>query len=74
LPPQGKLDVKQPRIYFGESSPAYSIVGAPEGSSPTELDYPDDKSANKQQNTTYTGSGGVPIGSLFNRLVFAVQY
>ena len=26
----------QPRIYFGESSPEYSIVGAPEGTAPRE--------------------------------------
>ena len=26
------------------------------------------------QNYTYTGTGGVPIGSLFNRLVFSLEY
>ena len=40
----------EPRVYFGENSPAYSIVGAPEGSEPVELDYPagadEDTSAN----------------------------
>ena len=30
LPPQGVLDIEQPRIYFGEKAPDYSIVGAPE--------------------------------------------
>ncbi len=32
----------EPRIYFGEESPTYSIVGAPEGATPRELDFPDD--------------------------------
>ena len=30
----------EPRVYFGEYSPTYSIVGAPEGTDPVELDYP----------------------------------
>ena len=74
IPPQGLLDIKQPRVYFGEQSPAYSIVGGPKGSAPKELDYPDDKSANGQANNTYTGKGGVPIGSLFQRMAFALKY
>jgi uncharacterized membrane protein (UPF0182 family) len=74
IPPKGALDIKQPRVYFGENSPIYSIVGAPAGSVPQELDYPDDASANGQRNNTYSGTGGVPVGSLFNKLVFAVKY
>lgn len=74
VPPSGALDIKQPRIYFGEQSPLYSIVGAPEGSEPRELDYPDDTKANGQQNNTYTGEGGVPVGSLLNRLLFAARF
>ena len=31
IPPVGQIDVKQPRIYFGEESPSYSIVGSPKG-------------------------------------------
>ncbi|MEI4573043.1 UPF0182 family protein, partial [Klebsiella pneumoniae] len=30
----------EPRVYFGENSPPYSIVGAPPGTAPVELDYP----------------------------------
>ncbi|NBU32561.1 MAG: UPF0182 family protein [Actinobacteria bacterium] len=74
IPPQGALDIKQPRVYFGEQSPAYSIVGAPKGADPKELDYPDDRSANGQKNNTYDGTGGVPVGNLFQRLVFALHY
>jgi len=74
IPPVGALDVDEPRIYFGEFSPPYSIVGAPEGSPPVELDFPDDTSPSGQRNTTYEGSGGVEMGSLFGRLLFATKF
>lgn len=74
IPPVGELNVEQPRVYFGELSPAYSIVGAPEGSPPVELDYPDDTSPTGQRNYTYTGTGGVPMGSVFGRLLFATKF
>ncbi len=63
IPAVGELDVPQPRVYFGELSPAYSIVGAPEGTPPVELDFPDDASPTGQATNTYTGTGGVPMGS-----------
>lgn len=71
LPPTGLLDVEQPRIYFGENSPVYSIVGGPENGPKRELDYPTN---NGQENYTYQGTGGVPTGSLLNRILFAVKY
>ena len=74
IPPVGQLNIKQPRVYFGEQSPAYSIVGSPKGGQARELDYPDDKSANGQANNTYAGKGGVPVGNLFQRAVFALHY
>jgi len=74
IPPTTGLGKFQPRVYFGENVPDYSIIGGAKTSTPTELDYPDDKSANGQKNYTYTGKGGVPMGSLFNRLLFAIKY
>lgn len=74
IPPTGVLGKFEPRIYFDTNSPEYSIIGAPTTSAPVELDYPDDASANGQKNYTYTGKGGVPMGSLFARAVFAVKY
>jgi uncharacterized membrane protein (UPF0182 family) len=74
IPPTSGLGKFQPRIYFGENVPDYSIIGGAKTSKPTELDYPDDKSANGQKNYTYTGKGGVPMGSLFTRLLFAIKY
>jgi hypothetical protein len=74
IPPSGSLNIKQPRVYFGEQSPLYSIVGGPKGSKARELDYPDDTKANGQQTTTYTGKGGVPLGSALNRILFAARF
>ena len=74
IPPQGTLGKFEPRVYYGEQSPSYSIVGAPPGSTPAELDYPDDTQTNGQANTTYTGKGGVEVGSLFNKLLYAAKY
>jgi hypothetical protein len=73
LPPTGPLNVTQPKIYFGQSSPPYSIVGTPPGGKPRELDLPAD-TASGQINTTYTGGGGVSIGSGWRQLMYAWKY
>lgn len=74
LPPTTGLGEFQPRIYFGENVPDYSIIGGPKTDTPVEFDYPDDTSANGQKNYTYTGEGGVPMGGLLKKLLFAIQY
>ncbi len=74
LPPTTGLGKFQPRIYFGENVPDYSIIGGPKTDTPVEFDFPDDSSANGQKNYTYTGKGGVPMGGLLNKLLFAIQY
>jgi uncharacterized membrane protein (UPF0182 family) len=74
LPPTKGLGDFEPRIYFGENVPDYSIIGGVKTDNPVEFDYPDDASANGQKNFTYTGTGGVPVGSLINKLVFALKY
>jgi uncharacterized membrane protein (UPF0182 family) len=74
LPPTKGLGEFQPRIYFGENVPDYSIIGGKKTESPVEFDYPDDSSANGQKNYTYTGSGGVNVGSTINKLLFAIKY
>jgi uncharacterized protein len=74
LPPTGPLDITQPRIYFGENSPQYSIVGAPaDNHNPRELDRPADNAAG-QVNNTYTGGGGVSIGSTARQLLYAWKF
>ncbi len=74
LPPTKGLGDFEPRIYFGENSPEYSIIGGSKTSEPVEFDYPDDSSASGQKNVTYTGTGGVPVGGVLNKLLFAIKY
>ncbi|CAN2176413.1 COG1615 Uncharacterized conserved protein [Candidatus Nanopelagicaceae bacterium] len=74
LPPTQGLGKFEPRVYFGENVPDYSIIGGKKSNEPVEFDYPDDTSANGQKNYTYTGKGGVPVGSTLNKLLFAIKY
>src|SRR5215813_13568489 len=62
----GGPEVREPRIYYGEESNTYVIVK----STVPEFDYP------KGQDNVYAaygGTGGVPIGGLLRRMLFA-QY
>jgi uncharacterized membrane protein (UPF0182 family) len=74
IPPEGELGEYEPRVYFGQSSPEYSIVGAPEGADPWELDYPDDAASQGQRNTTYSGKGGPNVGSPLNKVLYALKF
>ena len=74
IPSSGELGDYEPRVYFGQNSPDYSVVGAPEGTEPWELDYPDDTAANGQVNTTYQGDGGPAIGNVFQKLMYAIKF
>ncbi|MET1037905.1 MAG: UPF0182 family protein, partial [Aeromicrobium sp.] len=81
IPPVGEIQTTTPpRIYFGEQSPSYSIVGRPEGANPIEVDIPrggaaasDNDTENVTQNT-YDGDGGVPVGNLFNKVLYAFKF
>ena len=65
---------KQPRIYFGQQLTVVLHRRAAAGSSKNvEFDHPSTNGGSKACTTTYTGSGGVPIGSRFDRLLYAVQ-
>jgi uncharacterized protein len=69
----GPARLDQPRIYFGpviSNTPAdYAIVGK------TGVDREYDYETNAgTQNYTYTGIGGVPIGSWVSRSVFAAKF
>ncbi|ULD38889.1 UPF0182 family protein [Rhodococcus qingshengii] len=65
------IPVQQPRIYYGEviagAEPDYAVVGSYDGASPREYDT-------DTSQYTYTGKGGVPIGSWTNRVAFALRY
>jgi uncharacterized protein len=70
IPPQGvdRLEVENPRIYFGENPPEYSIVN----SGQPELDYPTEDGTPVLYD--YTGEDGVGVGSPLHRLAFALRY
>ena len=58
------LTIKQPAVYYGESMPGYRIVAT----GTKEFDYP---KGNDNVYTSYAGTGGVPIDSLWRRALFA---
>ena len=63
------------RVYFGELSPSYSVVGkASEDAADVELDLGNAANAEDGQNTTYDGEGGVPVDNLFAELMYAVRF
>lgn len=85
IPVNGQLSDElgdyEPRIYFGEFSPDYSIVGAPEGAAPQELDFPaegtvGDENVDASGNATYTfeGDGGPKLDNVFKRLIYAITF
>jgi uncharacterized protein len=60
-----KLD--EPRIYFGEESDDYIVVKA----STPEFDYPKGKD---NVYAAYDGSGGIPVGPILSRTLFAYYF
>ena len=72
IPPAGndELIVDNPRIYFGERPPLYSIVGT----DTDELDYPLESGDTSFERTAYEGEGGVEVGSPLRRLAFALRF
>ncbi|MGL4338834.1 MAG: UPF0182 family protein [Rhodoglobus sp.] len=75
IPSIGSLGEFEPRVYFGEESPQYSIVGGPKGSKAIELDYPSG-GENSEQNTTTTfaGDGGPRLDNVFKKLIYAIKF
>jgi uncharacterized membrane protein (UPF0182 family) len=74
IPTTGKLGTYEPRVYFGENSPAYSIVGAPEAAEPLELDFPAGEGENDQTYNTFSGNGGPMISGIIPRLAYALKF
>jgi uncharacterized membrane protein (UPF0182 family) len=74
IPSIGLLGKYEPRVYFGEKSPQYSIVGSPAGSTPKELDYPGGKNGAEQTYTTFDGNGGPKLDNLYTRLAYAIKF
>ena len=73
IPSNGLLGEYEPRIYFGEKSPVYSIVGA-KSDVPLELDYPAGDGEADQTYTTFSGNGGPKLDNIFTRLAYAMKF
>jgi uncharacterized membrane protein (UPF0182 family) len=58
------LTITQPEIYFGNVAPGYKIVNT----GIKEFDYP---KGNQNVYASYQGTGGIPIDSIWKRLLFA---
>ncbi|WP_206327081.1 UPF0182 family protein [Streptomyces sp. S3(2020)] len=67
LPSQGDLGTYQQRVYYGEKTTEYSIVGGPQ----KEIDYSDD---NGEKTFSYTGKSGVNLSNPVNRAAYAVAF
>ncbi|WP_180989731.1 UPF0182 family membrane protein [Streptomyces cahuitamycinicus] len=65
LPSEGDLGTYEQRIYYGEKTDTYSIVGGPQ----KEIDYSDD---NGEKTTSYKGDSGVNLSNPVNRAAYAV--
>jgi uncharacterized membrane protein (UPF0182 family) len=79
LPPVSAVDVRvdNPSVYYGELSNNYVLVRTKQ----PEFHYPRGEQRNDAatedvgyETTTYNGSGGVPVGSLWRRLLFAIRF
>lgn len=71
IPSAGSLDsagANRP-VYFGQSSPAYSVVGEPAGRAGIEFDAP-----GRPANYVDRFGGGVPIGSTWRQLLYALRF
>ncbi len=71
IPPTGALGAYEPRIYFGEKTDQYSIVGAEPDAAPREIDYQSDQGESR---TTFSGAGGVKMDNIIKRLAYATKY
>ncbi len=67
VPPQGKIPLEQPEIYYGLKSLDSIIVNT----RMQEFNYP---GPDGPVYTRYQGQGGVLLGSLFRRLLYAWQF
>lgn len=72
IPSTGVLGEFEPRVYFGENSPLYSIVGAAPGAPAIEIDPESPTSA--EGTTTFDGDGGPLLDNVFKKIVYALKY
>ncbi|WP_406307331.1 UPF0182 family protein [Streptomyces sp. NBC_00885] len=68
MPTGGQLGKYEQRIYYGEKTEQYSIVGGPQ----KELDY--EASVGPTKYTSYKGKSGVNLSNPLNRAAYAVAF
>jgi uncharacterized membrane protein (UPF0182 family) len=61
------LKISRPEIYYGELTNSYVFVKTKS----LEFDYP---LGDKNEYTVYNGKGGVPVASLWRKLLFSVEF
>lgn len=68
LPPVSttSLNLTRPQVYYGQLTSSYVFTGTAQ----REFDYP---AGEANVYTQYTGRGGIPVGSMLRRLLFAWQ-
>jgi len=66
-----RLELDQPRAYFGETYEPGRPVIVKTGSQPQEIDFPEGDST---QFNEYDGDAGVVISNIFKRIAFAFRY
>ncbi|WP_240503180.1 UPF0182 family protein [Streptomyces prasinopilosus] len=67
LPSKGDLGTYEQRVYYGERTTTYSIVGGPQ----KEIDYSDDSG---EKTTSYQGDSGVNLANPINRAAYAAAF
>ena len=68
------IQVDQPRAYYGELLPSYSIVGKTGAEKAREFDRPGEGGGDDQVKSTYDGKGGVPVTNTLRRLSYALKF
>jgi len=61
------LTITRPEIYYGEITKGYVIVKT----KAKEFDYP---KGDENVYSTYAGNGGMPVSSLWRRILFSIKY
>src|SRR2546426_853340 len=67
IPPVGEPKIDQPRLYYGELTSDYVIVDTNQD----EFDYTTDQG---NVTTRFSGQGGISVGGLWDRLLFAIRF
>ncbi len=69
IPPVSSIDmtIERPEIYYGELTDTYVMVNT----GADEFDYP---MGDENVYTVYAGEGGVPLGALWKKLIFAMHF